>query len=493
MVRQYKIHTDMDNPMKNKTWDVTNGKLRFYEPTNLGIEVANNMWSTDGIGVLGARSVNQPNIEFKLETFGDNLEENYKLLTDFVNDLLSVRYVTLEYQTEWFQVFADVALSNVTKTEGYGCNGTFSETIEFEVVTKWYTFENLTFKTLQNGEIIQGVSKIYGGAKSANQLPNFNLEQHTRELIGTNNKLIWGSFASKTKTIAREEVHIAGLQNSTVGVHFTQVTSGQSGWRSPNAAGGGSIPVTAGDKYTLSAYVKNNGTEPLTINLTLGMSANQNQSSPTTPANYITIEPSEDFQLVSNTIEIPSGMAYAWCYVYTKPNTETADWSLAGLKLEKGDKRTMWLPTEDEMTDLDYAPYAGYRYIENKAYTYYGETDISRLSRWDIDKPFFSFIARLIPVQGLPQNQKYGLEFYNQNGNKYSAILFTFEKAPDQILINTDVNDEYYTAVRDGSLINAFPTLDFAAYRTRIFTEGQMTMQNISQVEIKVKRKVDFI
>lgn len=493
MVRQYKIHTDMDNPMKNKTWDVTNGKLRFYEPSNLGIEVANNMWTTDGIGVLGARAINQPNIQFKLETFGESLQENYQLLNEFVNDVLSVKYVTLEYQTEWFQVFADIALSNVTKTEGYGCNGTFSETIEFEMVTKWYTFENLTFKTLENGEIIDGVSKIYGGTKSAAQLPNFNLEQHTRELIGTNNQLKWGTFANRTKTIAREDVHIMGLMNSTVGVHFTQVTAGTSGWRSPNAAGGGSIPVTAGKKYTLSTYVKNNGTEPLTINLTLGMSANQDQSSPTTPANYITVEPSEDFQRISTTIEIPSGMSYAWCYVYTKSDTVTADWSIAGLKLEEGDKRTLWLPTESEMTDLDYAPYAGYRYIENQAYTYYGETDISRLSRWDIDKPFFSFIARLTPVRGLAQNQQYGLEFFNTNGNRYSAILFTFEEAPEQILINTDVNDEYYLAVRAAAQINAFPTLDFAAYRTRVFEEGQMTMKNVSQVEIKVKRKVDFI
>jgi hypothetical protein len=293
----------MDNPMKNKTWDVTNGKLRFYEPSNLGIEVANNMWTTDGIGVLGARAINQPNIKFKLETFGENLQENYQLLNEFVNDLLSVKYVTLEYQTEWFQVFADIALSNVTKTEGYGCNGTFSEEIEFEMVTKWYTFENLTFKTLANGEIIEGVSKIYGGTTQEN----------------------------------------------------------------------------------------------------------------------------------------------------------------------------------------------GYRYIENQAYTYYGETDISRLSRWDIDKPFFSFIARLTPVRGLAQNQQYGLEFFNPNGNRYSAILFTFEEAPEQILINTDVNDEYYLAVRAAAQINAFPTLDFAAYRTRVFEEGQMTMKNVSEVEIKVKRKVDFI
>lgn len=303
MVRKYKIHTNMDEPTKNKTWDVTNGKLRFYEPSNLGIEVVNNMWGTDGIGVLGNRSVNQPNIEFKLETFGLTLKENYDMFTEFVNDLLSVRYVTLEYQTESFQVFADIALVNVTKTEGYGQHGQFSETIEFEMVTKWYTFENLTFKTLQNGEIIEGKSKIYGGQ----------------------------------------------------------------------------------------------------------------------------------------------------------------------------------------------APKEGYRYIQGQAYTYYGETDIGRLSRWDIDSPFFSFIARLTPIKGLPDNQEYGLQFLNPNGNQYSAILFTFEKAPDQIEVNTDVNDEYYLSVIGTNTVNAFPELDFQAYRTRIFTEGQMIMKNLSNVEIRVKRKVDFI
>lgn len=289
--------------MKNKVWDVTNGLLRLYEPSNLGIEVANNLWGADGIGILGARSIGQPNITFKLETFGTNLKQNYDLITEFVQDLLSEKYVTLEYQTESFQVFADIALSNVTKTEGFGRNGTFSETIEFEVVTKWYTFENLTLKTLQNGEIIEGVSKIYGGV----------------------------------------------------------------------------------------------------------------------------------------------------------------------------------------------APRTGYNYIENKAYTYYGETDIGRLSRWDIDSPFFSFIARLTPVKGLAANQQYGLQFLSTNANQYSAILFTFEKAPEQILINTDVNDEYYLSVTGDTTINAFPALDFQAYRTRIFQEGQMIMKNVSQVEIKVKRKVDFI
>lgn len=304
MVRQYKIHTDMDNPIQNKTWDVTNGKLRFYEPNNLGIEVGNNLWSTGGIGVLGARAINQPQMEFKLETFGSNLQENYTLLNNFVNDLLSVKYVTLEYQTEWFQVFADIALNEVTKTEGYGQNGAFSEKIVFDIVTKWYTFENLEFKTIDNGEIIDGVSKIYGG---------------------------------KAKDV-------------------------------------------------------------------------------------------------------------------------------------------------------------GYRYIKNKAYTYYGETHIERLARWSIDEPFFSFVAKLTPSTDIAKpNQDYGLQFLDINGNEYSAIVFNFETRPDSISINTDVNDEWYQATTRGATINAFPALSFSRYRTRIFQKGQMTMKNLSSVEIKVKRKVDFV
>lgn len=303
MVRQFKIHSDMDNPTSNEVWDVTNGLLRLYEPSNLGIDLNHNLFNTDGIGILGARTITQPNIEFKLETFGKNLEENYKLLSDFVNCILSAKYVTLEYSTEWFQVFADVALSSVTKTEGFGRNGTFSEKIVFEMVTKWYTFEELTLRTLENGEIISGVSKIYGGQ----------------------------------------------------------------------------------------------------------------------------------------------------------------------------------------------APAGNYKYVEGQAYTYYGETDIGRLSRWDINEPFFSFVARLTPVKNLAPNQQYGLQFLNENGNQYTAILFTLEQAPNLIEINTDVNDEFYQSIIAGTPVNIFPNMDFQAYRTRIFEKGQMVMKNLRQVDIRVKRKVDFI
>lgn len=305
MVRQYLIHTDLDG-LNDKVWDTTNGLIRLYQPTNLGIEVANNLWSTGGIGVLGERAINQPQMEFNLETFETTLDRNYRILNEFINDILSQKYVTIEYRTESFQVFADVALNSVTKTEGYGCNGTFSEKIVFDIITKWYTYENLTFKTIENGEIIEGVSKIYGG---------------------------------------------------------------------------------------------------------------------------------------SRTEEDPEG----------------------------------------------------YHYIPNQAYTYYGETHIERLARWEIDKPFFSFVARLTPAKGVAPNQDYGLQFLDKNGNEYSAIMFTLPSAPDFIAVNTDVNDEFYLSTTSGITINAFPTLNFQRYRTRIFKKGTMTLKNVSSVDIRVKRKVDFI
>ena len=102
MVRQYKIHTNLDGT-DDKVWDVTNGKVRFYQPSNLGLQSTNNIWQSNGIGVMGARSIKQPQIEFKLETFGESLEENYQLMKDFVNDILNKKFVTLEYQTEIFQ------------------------------------------------------------------------------------------------------------------------------------------------------------------------------------------------------------------------------------------------------------------------------------------------------------------------------------------------------------------------------------------------------
>ena len=298
MVRQYKIHTNLDGT-GDKVWDVTNGKVRFYQPSNLGLQSTNNIWQSNGVGVMGTRSITQPQIEFKLETFGESLEENYQLMKDFINDILSKKFVTLEYQTEIFQVYADLALADVTKTEGYGKNGTFSEKITFDVITKWYTYENLTFDKIQNGKVIVGKSKIYGG---------------------------------------------------------------------------------------------------------------------TAPGHY--------------------------------------------------------------------------KYIKGISYTYYGETNIDRLGRWDTKGEIFSFMGILYPQ--LPKTPT-GVRFLDDIGNEYTAIVFKTEQALDYILINTDVNDEIYQGWNGTTSLNLFPVMDFERYRTRIIKHGQMELINLSKAEFKIKRKADFI
>ena len=298
MVRQYKIHTNLDGT-GDKVWDVTNGKVRFYQPSNLGLQSTNNIWQSNGVGVMGTHSITQPQIEFKLETFGESLEENYQLMKDFVNDILNKKFVTLEYQTEIFQVYADLALADVTKTEGYGKNGTFSEKITFDVITKWYTYENLTFEKIQNGKVIAGKSKIYGG---------------------------------------------------------------------------------------------------------------------TAPGHY--------------------------------------------------------------------------KYIKGISYTYYGESNIERLSRWDIKDEIFSFTGILYPQ--LPKTPT-GVRFLDDIGNEYTAIVFKTEQALDYILINTDVNDEIYQGWNGTTSLNLFPVMDFERYRTRIIKHGQMELINLSKAEFKIKRKADFI
>ena len=298
MVRQYKIHTNLDGT-DDKVWDVTNGKVRFYQPSNLGLQSTNNIWQSNGIGLMGTRSIIQPQIEFKLETFGESLEENYQLIKDFVNDILNKKFVTLEYQTEIFQVYADLALTDVTKTEGYGKNGTFSEKITFDIITKWYTYENLTFDMIQNGKVLSGKSKIYGGTAQGN-----------------------------------------------------------------------------------------------------------------------------------------------------------------------------------------------YKYVKGTSYTYYGESDIDRLSRWDIKDEIFSFMGILYPQ--LPKTPA-GIRFLDDIGNEYTAIVFKTEQVQNYILINTDVNDEIYQGWNGTTALNLFPVMDFERYRTRIIKKGQMELINLSKAEFKIKRKADFV
>ena len=139
MVRRYRIHTNWEGS-NNQIIDITNGKIRLYQPSDLGIVTNTNIWSSQGLGVFGDTAVSHPSMDFRLETFGYSLQENYNLMNEFVGLILAQKYVTLEYTSEQGTYYADVKLAKVSKTEGYGADGTFSEMISFDVINKWYTF-----------------------------------------------------------------------------------------------------------------------------------------------------------------------------------------------------------------------------------------------------------------------------------------------------------------------------------------------------------------
>ena len=111
MVRHYKIHTNIDGS-DNKILDMTSGKIRLYQPSDLGIVTNTNIWSSQGLGVFGDTAISHPSMDFRLETFGDSLQENYKLINEFVSKIIAQKYVTLEYTSEQGTFYADVKLAN---------------------------------------------------------------------------------------------------------------------------------------------------------------------------------------------------------------------------------------------------------------------------------------------------------------------------------------------------------------------------------------------
>lgn len=293
MVRQYRIHTNLDES-ENKIYDMTNGLIRFYQPSDLGIINSTNIWQSQGIGVMGNNNISHPDIDFKFETFGNSLEENYRIFNEFINSIIKQKYITLEYTNEIGTYFADIQLSKITKTEGYGFDGQFSETISFIPVNMWYVYEQLKFSKVQNGE------------------------------IGGNTKI-----------------------------------------------------------YTTSKY------------------------------------------------------------------------------------------TYD--------------------YTYFGEDNIERFSKWKIDDGIFSFTARMTPSQNVENMSDYGVRFLDEQFNEYTALIFGNTTKPDSIQFNTDVNDEYYQAQIGTSTINMFSALNYQRFRTRFIQKGTMELVNVDVVEMNVKRKVEFV
>ena len=460
MVRQYKIHTNLDGT-DDKVWDVTNGKVRFYQPSNLGLQSTNNIWQSNGIGVMGTRSITQPQIEFKLETFGESLEENYQLMKDFVNDILRKKFVTLEYQTEIFQVYADLALADVTKTEGYGKNGTFSEKITFDIITKWYTYENLTFEKIQNGQVITGKSKIYGGYKGdETPLQNYNRLKASPSLNLPNLNLLDGT-SSALKTV------------SAKGWGFNYIESKTN-----------TLNLKKGQTLTYSVWIQDCDIDTRGV-VYLYDSQNKQYYN---LGNTIRAGDS-GFSTVTFTIDIDVAR-YNIGIGFLGDQPDFHSFKYSKLKLEEGSIATPWLPSASELTINDISEYFGYNYIANQAYTYYGETNIERLSRWDIKDKIFSFMGILYPQ--LPKTPT-GVRFLDDIGNEYTAIVFKTEESQDYILINTDVNDETYQGWKGTTAINLFPVMDFERYRTRIIEKGQMELINLSKAEFKVKRKADFV
>ena len=472
MVRQYKIHTNLDGT-NDKVWDVTNGKVRFYQPSNLGLQSTNNIWQSNGVGVMGTRSITQPQIEFKLETFGESLEENYQLMKDFVNDILNQKFVTLEYQTEIFQVYADLALADVTKTEGYGKNGTFSEKITFDIITKWYTYENLTFDMIQNGKVLSGKSKIYGGYKgNETALQNYNRLKASPSLNLPNLNLLDG-----TKDFSGAWDRASSWDNDGT---YKGLTVKKTIW--PWNGINKTFTAPKDGIYTFSAYVKSSGKNANAARI--GFLNGSEVAS-------LRREFSNDFDWLrdSITVTLKANDKALVRYEMTGSASGSALWT-AGHKWEEGSTATPYMQSASEITTADISEYFGYNYIENQAYTYYGETNIDRLSRWDIKDEIFSFMGILYPQ--LPKTPT-GVRFLDDIGNEYTAIVFKTEQVQDYILINTDVNDETYQGWKGTTALNLFPVMDFERYRTRIIEHGQMELINLSKAEFKVKRKADFV
>ena len=455
MVRHYKIHTNIDGS-DNKILDMTSGKIRFYQPSDLGFTVNTNVWNSHGIGIFGDSTINHPSIEFRLETFGDTLEENYKIFNEFITLILSQKYVTLEYTTEIGSYFSDIKLSKVSKKEGYGFNGTFSETISFDVINKWYVYEQLTFSKFKNADF-SDKTKIH--APFFKNQENFNLLDGTKDFSG-----VWWS-------------HEAWETDGTYKGLTVKKRTAQ--WQ------GISKPFTAqkDGAYTFSAYIKSSGNSADITRFVNCWDINGNEKW-IVPNPNLFMGNSFDWLRDSFTVNMKTGDTLNPRYEISGAGTDSIVWT-AGHKWEEGTVATSWMPSANEAKEME-----GYTYTDN-AYVYTTEDNIERFSKWKIEENVFSFVARLTPSNS--DVKKYGVRFLDEQANEYTSIIFNMANKPDYIQLNTDTNDEYYQTVTNGIAVNMFSALDFQKFRTRIFKKGTMELVNLDTVEMNIKRKVDFV
>lgn len=189
--------------------------------------------------------------------------------------------------------------------------------------------------------------------------PNLNLEQHTGMLVDKSNKLLWGSKGSATATMSYEAVTIPGNSKIVNGVHVTQTTSGQAGWRSPSYSVSPYTEVGKNTQVSRAAYIKNNATTSLGVTLTIGYSENANGSSAKYSNTILTIPANSEFALYKDTFNLPSTAKYIWFYIYTQNPTTSADFTFAGYKAEWGGVSTTWMPSSSEVTTADWPSYIG--------------------------------------------------------------------------------------------------------------------------------------
>ncbi|MBS7066794.1 MAG: phage baseplate protein [Lactococcus lactis] len=460
MVRQYRIHTDLDG-FENKIYDMTNGLIRLYQPSDLGIINSTNIWQSQGIGVMGNNNISHPDIDFKFETFGSSLEENYRIFNEFINSIIKQKYITLEYTNEIGTFYADVQLSKITKTEGYGFDGQFSETISFIPVNMWYVYEQLKFSKVQNGEI-GGNTKIYGN-KETTVYPNLNLLDGTRDFSGN-----WANLDSWVTDGTYKGLTVK--KRTGLGSGFYKV------WTAPTDG-----------TYTFSSYLKSSGNGG-----TIRRWVNRNWSDGQTAT--INMDSNFDWKIDTFSISLKAGDIAFVRYEIISGGTDSVLWN-AGHKWEQGSIATPWMPSSSEVQPSDYRNYGSYKYD----YTYFGEDNIERLSKWKIDDGIFSFTARVVPSEKMSTppttsgKNYYGVRFLDEDFNEYTAITFESNTKPESIQFNTDVNDEYYLAQIGTTAVNVFSALNYQRFRTRFIQKGTMELVNVDVVEINVKRKVEFV
>ncbi|WP_396512932.1 phage distal tail protein domain-containing protein [Lactococcus garvieae] len=499
MVRQYRIHTDIDGS-NNKTYDMTNGLIRFYEPNDLGLSISNNVWQSQGIGISGNSSISHPSLEFKFETFGNSLEENYRIFNEFIRTILESKYVTLEYTNAIGTYYADIKLETITKTEGYGFNGTFSEKISFSPITMWYVYEQLKFSKVQNGEI--GINtKIH-----TDQNSNISLPDDDNDEFGDGNNLLpnstWnlgnGTWTFNVGTGSSFEIQQPDNDKPRSNIlHALPTATGtQQISNIPHP-----IHVSTDDVLTISFDFKENQI-PSKDSTLFALRVFPDATIANSQANAVWYENISHSSVVPNWNTNPVTEWKRFTYTFTVTADGWLDPVIYGsdtggtheswyreIKIKDGDTATAWTPNKQDVLKSRYT----------YDYSYYGEDDVERFSKWKIDDGIFSFTARMIPsaIPTTPPDQTgrtdYGVRFLDEQFNEYTAVLFGDKIKPDSIQFNTDVNDEYYLAQVGMSTMNIFSALNYQRFRTRFIQKGIMELVNVDMVEMNVKRKIEFV